>query len=97
MATNGTGKRQSRGDQHAVPATLPSFEDALGELDKAVDALESGQLELDEALSLFERGMRLAHLCQEALDRAELRVHVLLDAEDGTDTPREAAFDPNAD
>jgi exodeoxyribonuclease VII small subunit len=97
MATNGAAKRQARNGQHPVPDSLPSFEDALDQLDKAVDALESGELELDEALALFERGMRLAHVCQEALDRAELRVRMLIESEDGSAASREAPFDPDAE
>ena len=55
----------------------PSFEQALGELEAIVTALEDGRLPLDEALALFERGVRLAQQSQRHLDRAELRVERL--------------------
>ena len=99
MTSDGATKRRAThgNGQHPVPDTLPRFEEALDELDKAVDALERGDLELDEALAHFERGMRLAHVCQEALDRAELRVRVLLEAGDGAGPPVEAPFEPDAD
>jgi exodeoxyribonuclease VII small subunit len=60
-----------------------SFDETLSQLDETVAALESGQLKLDEALALFEHGMRLAQLCQHVLDHAELRVRqlVVTDAE----------------
>jgi exodeoxyribonuclease VII small subunit len=93
VASNGAAKRQDQNGKHAVPDSLPSFEVALDELDKAVASLESGDLELDEALALFERGMRLAHVCQEALDRAELRVRMLVESEAGSSTPRDVPFD----
>lgn len=93
MATNHTGKRQAANEHLTALDSLPSFEAALDELDKAVAALESGDLELDAALALFERGMRLAHVCQEALDRAELRVSVLLAADDDAGGPREVPFE----
>lgn len=97
MAANGAGKRQVRHEPPPIPDTLPSFEEALGELDRAVDALEGGQLELDDALALFERGMRLARACQEALDRAELRVRLLVEAEDDAGGPRDIPFDADAE
>ncbi len=57
----------------------PSFEDALSELEEIVARLESGELTLEESLSLFERGQRLAALCHATLDKAELRLEELGD------------------
>lgn len=54
-----------------------AFEEALGRLDETVNALESGQLPLEEALRLYEEGVRLARRCQEMLDSAELRIQRL--------------------
>ena len=54
-----------------------AFEEALGRLDEAVTALESGNLPLEDALDLYEEGMRMAQRCQELLDHAELRVRRL--------------------
>ena len=51
-----------------------SFEEALGLLDETVQALEAGGLSLAEATQTYERGMRLAHVCNEMLASAELRV-----------------------
>jgi len=53
------------------------FETQLEELDAIVNALEEGRLPLEESLTLYERGMRLAKACQERLDTAELRVRRL--------------------
>ena len=52
----------------------PSFEDALAELEDIVSRLETGDLALEESLSLFERGQTLAKLCNQVLDQAELRL-----------------------
>jgi len=52
----------------------PSFEDALAELEDIVSRLETGDLALEESLSLFERGQTLATLCNQVLDQAELRL-----------------------
>jgi exodeoxyribonuclease VII small subunit len=54
-----------------------SFEEAFGELEGAVQRLEGGELTLDEAVALYERGMGLARRCNDALDAAELRVQEL--------------------
>ena len=54
-----------------------NYEEAFGELDNIVTALESGEQSLDEALSLFERGQGLTKRCAELLDKAELKVSKL--------------------
>ncbi len=61
-----------------------TFEQAYAELERAVQTLESGELSLAEALAAFERGMRLAELCDRQLDAAELRVRqIVADAAGG--------------
>lgn len=55
-----------------------SFEEAFKELDETVRRLEEGDLTLDEAIALFERGQALARHCGEKLDRAELRISQLV-------------------
>ena len=54
-----------------------SFEEALTELDDIVAKLEAGELTLEESLSLFERGQKLAARCNKQLDEASLRVEQL--------------------
>ena len=54
-----------------------SFEEALAELQSIVTHLETGDLSLEETLTLFERGQELATLCNKALDEAELRLEKL--------------------
>ncbi|MCB0075958.1 MAG: exodeoxyribonuclease VII small subunit [Anaerolineales bacterium] len=61
-----------------------TFEAAYGELEAVVAALESGDISLEEALTLYERGHRLAQQCGEMLDNAELRISQLQDEEDGS-------------
>ena len=55
-------------------ATELTFEQALARLDETVRALEAGDLPLDEATRLYERGMKLAQTCNEMLASAELRI-----------------------
>jgi len=54
-----------------------SFEEALTELEAIVAKLEAGELTLEESLALFERGQKLAALCNRQLDEATLRVEQL--------------------
>ena len=57
---------------------LPDFEQALDELEKLVERLERGDLPLEEALRVFERGVALTRHCQSALKAAQQKVEILL-------------------
>lgn len=57
---------------------LPDFEEALGELEKLVQRLESGDLSLDQSLEEFKKGVELTRRCQQVLDGAEQTVEQLL-------------------
>ena len=54
-----------------------TFEEAYARLEASVTALQDGQMPLEEALRHFEEGMKLAHYCNELLQKAELRVQQL--------------------
>ena len=56
----------------------PDFEQALAELEALVERLERGDLPLDEALKIFERGVALARHCQASLQAAQQKVEILL-------------------
>jgi exodeoxyribonuclease VII small subunit len=51
-----------------------SFEVAMTELEERVRRLDQGDLPLEEALRIFEEGVRLQAECQELLDATERRV-----------------------
>lgn len=53
------------------------FETAFTALQDNLVRLESENLPLQEALSLYERGQALARHCADLLDRAELKVRQL--------------------
>ncbi|WP_299595315.1 exodeoxyribonuclease VII small subunit [uncultured Microbulbifer sp.] len=63
----------------AAKKKAASFESALEELEQLVERLESGDLPLDEALSDFERGVKLTRECQKKLASAEQKVKVLME------------------
>lgn len=56
-----------------------NFEASLNELEKLVDALENGELSLEQSLENFERGINLTRACQTALTDAQQKVQILLD------------------
>lgn len=51
-----------------------SFEDNLSQLEHIVEALESGEITLEEALKMYEEGVKLARLCSSILAAAETKV-----------------------
>ena len=55
----------------------PSFEQGLEQLEAIVKEMESGELPLERALDLFERGMKLSETCRKQLEEAETRVEIL--------------------
>jgi len=61
-----------------------TFEEALKNLERAVEQLERGQLPLDEALDCFEAGVQSANLCRKKLQAVEARVEVLMKNADGS-------------
>ena len=62
-----------------------TFEELQRELDELVARLERGDVPLDEALALWERGEALYRACAERLDRAELRIEELRLGQGGVD------------
>lgn len=56
-----------------------SFETTISELEQIVSQLESGDLELEQSLKLFERGIELTRLSQNKLQEAEQKVKILMD------------------
>ena len=61
------------------PETKPGYEEARAELVEVVRALEAGGTTLEESLALWERGEKLATICQEWLDGARRRLEAAID------------------
>ncbi|MCS7278686.1 MAG: exodeoxyribonuclease VII small subunit [Thermodesulfobacteriaceae bacterium] len=55
-----------------------SLEKALKRVEEILKLLENPNLELEEALSLYEEGMNLILLCEEKLKKARVKVKVIL-------------------
>ena len=56
-----------------------NFEKTFTELEELVKKMEGGDLSLEESLKYFERGMLLTKNCQQALNKAEQKVRILLE------------------
>ena len=63
----------------AAPMTPPAeAPEALGSFEATLERLESGELDLEESLLLFEEGVRLSRVSQARLNSAEKRIEELL-------------------
>jgi exodeoxyribonuclease VII small subunit len=74
---------------------VPTFESALRRLEEIVQCLEAGDTSLEESLTLFEEGVKLAKLCSGQLDAAEGKLQILLGFE-GKE-PKTGEFKINAE
>ena len=64
-------------------STDMSFEEALRGLEEVVRRLESGDVQLDESITLYERGEALRGACQARLDAASARIERIVNPADG--------------
>ena len=64
------------------PDETPSYEDARAELVEVVQRLEAGGTTLEESLALWERGVKLATICQDWIDGARARLDAVLEKDD---------------
>ncbi|MEY2942651.1 MAG: hypothetical protein RLY97_665 [Pseudomonadota bacterium] len=72
---------------NAAPDTAQmSFEDALRALEDIVRKLESGDVPLDQSITLYERGEALRRHCQARLDAAQMRIEQIVAGPDGVAT-----------
>jgi len=60
-----------------------SFEDHLEVLERIVDELETGELELEASLERYQEGVKRLKSCYGLLQKAERKVKTLVRDEDG--------------
>lgn len=60
-----------------------NFEDLLHELEAVVNRLEEGELQLEEALTLFEKGVCLSRHCYKKLQEVERKIELLVSSGNG--------------
>jgi exodeoxyribonuclease VII small subunit len=61
-----------------LPEKQDTFEKDLKQLEDVVARLEQGDLPLDEAMKLFQDGMRLSKLCSQRLSTVEQEIKKLV-------------------
>ena len=57
-----------------------NFEETMQELEKIVQELEKGDMNLDDSINKFEEGMKLSKSASDYLEKAEKRITVLISA-----------------
>jgi len=72
-----------------------TFEDALRALEEVVRKLESGEVPLDDSISLYERGEALRKHCQARLDAAQARIERIVAGPDGAAVATQPFDDPS--
>ncbi len=85
-----TASTETAADRHdpapdGTDAALP-FEQALERLENRVAEMESGRLSLEDMLTAFEEGRRLAQHCHRKLNEVERRIEVLNRDAEGRET-----------
>ena len=53
------------------------FEKAIQRLEKIVDDLEKGELDIDKSLEMFEEGIKMSRICSKKLNEAEAKIEKL--------------------
>ena len=53
------------------------FEKAIQRLEKIVDDLEKGELDIDKSLEMFEEGIKMSRVCSKKLNEAEAKIEKL--------------------
>ena len=64
-----------------------SFEEAMKELERLVDALDKGDVSLDEAIAAYDRGSQLKDHCQKKLNEAKMKVETIQSSGDSKVIP----------
>ncbi len=61
----------------AVKKNDISFEEALKDLEKIVEDLNNGDMELEKAITAYEKGIELKNICEERLKNAQERIELI--------------------
>ncbi|MBQ3181720.1 MAG: exodeoxyribonuclease VII small subunit [Clostridia bacterium] len=62
-------------------AAKKTFEESMNELEAIVEALEKGDCPLDEAVKLFEKGVKISNECHKRLNDAEQKIKILTETD----------------
>ena len=59
------------------------FEKAIQRLEKIVDDLEKGEMDIDKSLEIFEEGIKMSRVCSKKLNEAEAKIEKLTKGQKG--------------
>lgn len=62
---------------------MKKFEKSIDELREIIEKLESGNIPLDDSLSLFEKGVKILNLANKKLSQMEKKVEILIESSNG--------------
>lgn len=60
-----------------------TFEECMKELNRLVASLESGELDLDKSLQLYERAVAVRERCRKILEEADRKVQTIIESANG--------------
>jgi exodeoxyribonuclease VII small subunit len=83
----------TNGGAEAAPKETLAYEQARDKLAAVVKRLEAGGLTLEQSLELWERGERLAAVCEEWLDGARARLAAAMAKRDDSEAAASSAED----
>ncbi|MCH7928417.1 MAG: exodeoxyribonuclease VII small subunit [Candidatus Dadabacteria bacterium] len=62
---------------------MKKFEKSIDELREIIEKLESGNIPLDDSLSLFEKGVKILNSANKKLSQMEKKVEILIESSNG--------------
>jgi exodeoxyribonuclease VII small subunit len=66
--------------------TALTFEEAMEQLETIVERLEEGDVPLEEAITIYKKGMELSKLCHDKLKNVEEQLTQILTADGNSET-----------
>lgn len=58
-----------------------NFEEAMNQLEDIVSQLERGDVPLEQAIDLFQKGMQLSRICGQKLSQVERKIEMIVEAD----------------
>lgn len=75
-----------------IQNTPLTFEESLKELESIVRLLERGDVQLEQAIDHYERGIALKNFCEKKLKEAQLKVEKVIENPSGNITTESLTF-----
>jgi len=76
-------KKTGKAQDQSPPEAKGGYKDNLDALKAVVDQLETGELEIEEAMKKYEKGIASYRRCRKLLDEAERKIEILARDDEG--------------